>query len=113
MTIFNNLYGVLGVDSKASKTQIQEAYHAKGTAARKALIWDNSDKVQKQINQLDTAYRILYSHTTRADYDKFLKTITWNYRLNKIRKIFYIPTPSEIATAFLLLVAGLRYFQFA
>ncbi len=113
MIFFNNFYEVLGVDCKANKQQIQEAYDAKGKAARKALIWDTTGKVQKQINQLGAAYRILYVDTTRADYDKFLKKITWNYRLNRIRKFLYIPTPSEVATAFLLLVAGLRFFHLA
>ena len=113
MTFFKNIYAILGVDSKADKQQIQMAYHAKGVAARKAVIWDETGQVQKEIKQLDAAYRILYCDQSRAEYDKLFKKITWNYRFNKIRKVIYIPTPSETATAFLLLVAGLRFFHVA
>ena len=111
MSFFLNIYQVLGADRKANKDQIQGAYHAKGIAARKALIFDETGQVKKQIKQLEAAYRILYCEQTRVEYDKLFKKISWNYRLNKIRKIIYIPTPSETATAFLLLVAGLRFFQ--
>jgi len=113
VTFFNNIYEILGVDRNANKDQIQAAYHAKGLAARKALIWDETGQVEKQIKQLEAAYRILYCEQRRAEYDKLFKKITWNYRFNKIRKVIYIPTPSETATAFLLLVAGLRFFHVA
>jgi curved DNA-binding protein CbpA len=113
MSFFYNIYDILGVDRKANKEQIQEAYHAKGLAARKALISDKTGRVQQEIKQLDAAYRILFCEQTRVEYDKLFKKITWSYRLNKIRKIIYIPTPNETATAFLLLVAGLRFFQLA
>jgi curved DNA-binding protein CbpA len=111
MSFIFNIYEILGVDINANKDQIQEAYHAKGIAARKALIWDKTGQVEKEIKQLDAAYRILYCEQRRVEYDRFFKKIAWKYRLNKIRKIIYLPTPTETATAFLLLVAGLRFFQ--
>jgi DnaJ-class molecular chaperone len=111
MSFVYNIYEILGVDKNANKDQIQEAYHAKVIAARKALILDKTGQVQQEINQLEAAYRILFCDQRRVDYDRLFKKISWNNRLNKIRKIIYIPTPSETATAFLLLVAGLRFFQ--
>lgn len=73
MSFFYNIYQILGVDKNADKVQIQEAYHAKGIAARKALILDETGQVEKQIKQLEAAYRILYCEQRRAEYDTLFK----------------------------------------
>lgn len=108
---FTNVYEVLGISNKADIIQIQESYDQKRRLALEKLAIDTTGTLQKEINRLDAAYRILHCEERRAEYDVFLKKINWVRKLNTFRQFVFIPTPTQVSVAVLLMVTGVKFFH--